>query len=50
MPFDLERDEELVQLFESELSDDERRDRLREHPVRLSRTLESVLDEEPDEK
>ena len=50
MPFDLERDDELVHRLESEVSDDELKDRLREHPVRVNPTLESVLVEEPDEK
>lgn len=50
MPFDLERDDELASLLESELSDDELKERLRAHPGRVNAMLESVLDDEPDEK
>jgi rRNA pseudouridine-1189 N-methylase Emg1 (Nep1/Mra1 family) len=54
MPFDLERDDELANLLESELSEDELIERQRVHPDRvhpmLQSVLDSVLDYEADEK
>lgn len=50
MPFDLERDDELAHFLDSELSEDLMKERLREYPIRVSSTLDSVLDDEPDEK
>lgn len=50
MPFDLERDDDLADLFESETADDELKDRLRQPSPRIRLAPELLLDDEPDEK
>lgn len=56
MPFDLERDDEFANVLESELSDDELKERLRARLGRANPTFESSqdsaldLDRERDEK
>ena len=54
MPFDLERemeaDDHVIRALESALSDDERRERQRELSARAWVTLDSMLDDAPDEK
>lgn len=50
MPFDLERDDELARLLESDHVDEELKDRNGEQPARVSPLLDAVLDDEPDGK